>query len=267
MLNLKIFFQSLRRMKLQSLFFVCSTILVFTVSGFQIEISSLINKELASPTSKPYFHTLLEEGSDLKIIQRKLMGIPGVEKVRIENSTELNSKVQKSLADLDLNLDDLVDTKFSAVKIVLNPSIANSKVSLIKEYISRLSPKNEISFSGLKKTNKTETVMGAYLNYIREYGEIILLGFTFVLWLVIASVFYRSMGFNLYLISQFQRNQLKTYSHVFVIMPILALIPIVFVLVLGAKSLTIFFMTIGTLTFFSFIFCLFFQVTGQGVRD
>lgn len=202
--------------------------LLFLSLGSKNSINSVFEK--SRDKEMPYFHTLIEGKANLQRIQRKLLSVPGIKAVRILKQEITNKKlnsVVKNLDDLGVSLDGVEGMNLSAVKIYLDTKVSDSKKSLIREYIQRLNPKNEIVFSGTKIEKGLN--FDKVIHFYSSKAYWIVVGFISVSLGLLLILYFNSKGSIFYLRNKYQRkpNWLRAFTDLsFILLPFSLFIPL-----------------------------------------
>lgn len=176
---------------------------------FRTEVRDFFSMD-AKTSSAPYFNALVASSTNADYITRKMKNLPGVKSVEVKASEKIKSEVGGLLRELGSDLEEaaaLMGSQYSSFKIVLDKGTRPESRKLIKEYFSRLTGKEEVTFSQVKKPKaprlNTHPLYGIFAKWSDWYlASIAALGWFFTLCLLAAPM--RSQG---YVIEKFQRKE------------------------------------------------------------
>ncbi len=170
-------------------------------------IENSLENKLKMEKPLPYFHALISGKHQIESIQRRIISLPGVKRVRVKANEDLAAKAKEFALDFDLADLGVELSKFSGLQVYLNPDMNSRSFSLIREYISRLSGKDNVTFSPIKNPDlymlKTKET---FIKIIKKYGPLSLLALSLLLWVFSVWLTRKEFVRKMYLIEQYQRK-------------------------------------------------------------
>lgn len=199
----------------KALAFANAALLALFVSSLQFKSDirgffSLENKTVSSP----YFNALIDSDREADYIARKMRNLPGVEGVEVKKSESVAKEIGSFLRELGES-SELMSGGYSSFKIFLDKSANGQSRRLIREYMSRLAGKKEVTFSGVKTPSLRKSAGSPLYAFFSKYAPYHIaavagIGWLFTLWLVAFPL--KSQCF---VIEKFQRKSgtsLKIYA-------------------------------------------------------
>jgi hypothetical protein len=192
-------------------------------SLFFLSFSSLIHYNqqitdffsLDNKTSRsPYFNALISGDPDMKYVQRKMVQLPGVEKVLVKNKLDAKAELAKVIPGLDID-EALAASSFRPIKIFLEADITKSSRQLIREYLTRLMGKESVSFSAIKYPTKVNLKKYPYFKIFSDWSGYYFAFLAFGLWIMMTILLSPYFHQQAYIIEKFQRTRhvaLKMYA-------------------------------------------------------
>jgi hypothetical protein len=204
MFYLSCFFKTLFKNPLVSFFWVgsCAILVANTFAPEQIKTiamgSGTIKKEL------PYFFALIPKSLNSNYVKRKLISLPGVQKIIKVSESKVNGHVEDILSENKIQLDEsLMSLNFSGLKIYLSSTLKKSSRDLIRNYVARLAGESEVTLGALHKpensTARSEFLVGKYFSV----GLNCIAGFIFLICLL---SFWKTLERASFVYEQFQRK-------------------------------------------------------------
>lgn len=152
MFYLRIFFQSLFQSKLSLALALLSLGGMFGTLAFRENVEKLVLSKKVRENSNPYFYAVIPETANANYLRRKLMSLPGVKQVNMMGDQKITEHVRSVLESTQITFDDqLLDLKYSGLKVGLSPDLKPRSLNLIRNYIKRLAGENEVTLGAVKK--------------------------------------------------------------------------------------------------------------------
>lgn len=149
----------------------------------------------------PHFYVLFNGEQDINYIYDKLINLPGVFKIKIQDKNILQQKIRKNLqeignisTDSSSSVNSKMNLEYNSFKIILDPSIGTSSIELIRKYTEKLLynsansrlPKSEVILTATKlnysTVNKSAVEKKNLLSLIKNWGDKIIFIVAIILW-------------------------------------------------------------------------------------
>lgn len=216
----------------QTLFSILTISLVVAVSNYKF-FEAKISRALPSVQNEYYFNALVDGNLNTNSITRKIKGLPGVKAIEnISSSKNLNvTNKLKGVLDLDKNeITEVISMK--GLKIILDEKVSESSTSLIREYLVRLTGKDNVVLGGIRKKISNQQSWKEVMNEVKKRPLQFLIVVLSLFWLVAFLSIKKDLKQVSYLIEKFQRKKnvaLKMYfTNIFVWTTLGALISFAF---------------------------------------
>lgn len=213
MFYLNLFFQSIKRHYVWgSLFLVLTFTLTLVGMNFSLFKKSVFQNG-HNFNSGPYFHALIAGEENHQRISRKLLDLPGVNKVEIMEKTEIQKQVSSVLANVEMDIkEEDFSLNYVGLKIILASGLQKRSHSLIRDYLVRLVGESKVTLGGVKEISRTEKLKTQLFLKFKEWGvSVVSIGFV-IIWGLVAFVFSLSVKQSSYLIEQFQRRKMVGFK-------------------------------------------------------
>ncbi len=162
----------------------------------------------------PYFYAIMPKKINSGYVKRKLLELPGVEKVFVLSEAKVSAQIKSILSAANLELDDnLVDLSYAGIKVSLSPDLKESSQDLIRNYLTRLTGKNEVTMGAIKspEVKKVESK-----SFISENRFLVLTIMASAAYFIALGLIYRPLKEESFVFEQYQRKKqiyLKTLSY------------------------------------------------------
>lgn len=183
-----------------------TALLLFSAMNFQT-LESVVFKSSNNLNSGPYFHALISGAENHRRISRKLLDLPGVQRVELLGENEIQSQVKNVLSnlDVDMKIED-IDLNYAGLKVILDRNLQNRSQELIRDYLVRLVGESKLTLGAIKAISRAEKLKNQLFSQFKEWGiTVVSVGFI-VIWGLIGIVFSTLVKKSSYIIEQFQRR-------------------------------------------------------------
>lgn len=206
------FFKVIKVNKILASVLFVSLFSIYTISLFQYEIE----KELSlngKIKNTPYFNALLRENIDINTVRRRMIMLPGVSSVELNQNSSIEKEVSalKEVFGGDL-IENLSTTKYQRLRVELDKGIKAKSFNLIKEYLSRLVGKDAVTIGQMKRPKdiqlKNDDVLFQFLKWADTYALILFS----ILWIISSVLILVPMFKRAYIIEKFQRKNHVLYK-------------------------------------------------------
>ncbi|WP_127714826.1 hypothetical protein [Halobacteriovorax sp. HLS] len=207
MFYLNLFIQNVRRHPFWgSAFFITTSIMVLCAMNFS-SIENYIFKSSLSLDSGPSFHALISGDQNHQRISRKVLELPGVQKVSFSSKEEIQSQVKSVLSGVDLQMkfDDL-DLNYVGLKISLEQGLQPRSQNLIRDYLVRLVGASNVTLGATKSISRSQLLKNQIFSTFREWGVLVVSISFVIIWALVAVGFSVQVKKSSYLIEKFQRR-------------------------------------------------------------
>lgn len=189
------------------------TILFLSISGPNVE--SLLDKELVSQVDiNPYFYAIMPKKINSGYVKRKLLELPGVEKVFVLSEQKVSSQIKSILSQASIEWDsELLDLNYAGIKVSLSPDLKVRSQDLIRNYLTRLTGKNEVTMGAIKAPEVKKVQSKSF--YSQNKFLVITLAVSLAYFISLGMI-YRSLKEESFVFEQYQRKTqvyLKTFSY------------------------------------------------------
>lgn len=155
----------------------------------------------------PYFNALVSDKINLDSIRRKMKMLPGVFAVSVVENKDLN----KELGHLKNNfgsdiISELSSLNYKRLKIQLEEGVHLKNQQLVKEYLSRLVGKKDLTIGSIKNPRQLKIKQDDSLMQLLNYIDIYLVGFFMVLLTITIMLLLKPVNNQAYIIEKFQRK-------------------------------------------------------------
>ena len=121
-----------------------------SAEGFLTLQATKVNKN-------PYFFAVMPKEINTGYVQRKLLDLPGVEKVNVMAQESIVGHVRSVLESTQLEWDqDILDVDYTGVKVFLSPDLKSRSQSLIRNYLSRIAGERDVTLGAIKTPTKVK---------------------------------------------------------------------------------------------------------------
>lgn len=199
--------QNVKRHPIWGSAFIITTLTVVLCAMNFTSIENYIFKTSKNLQSGPSFHALISGDQNYQRISRKLLELPGVQKVGHMSKVEIQSQVKSVLKNVDFEIKiDEMDLNYVGLRVTLEKGLQDRSQNLIRDYLVRLVGAEKLTLGAIKKTSKSEVIKNQIFSQFREWGvTIVSLSFV-VIWALVAFGFSVQVKKSSYLIEQFQRR-------------------------------------------------------------
>ena len=207
MFYLKEFYQLFRANRLLSIIFL------FSIMGIVISVTQKeeINYQLTKAQSiklLPYFNALIQNGTNIEKIQRKMSDLPGVSTVKLLDHSAVSKEVKKLQQRFDKDLlNELSSLKLQRIKVELESGLLEKNQNLIKEYLARLVGKESITIGAVKRPSQFLKRKETFQQKIMKWGDIYIISFFSALFLMSIFLIQGRLNKQSYIIEKFQRKK------------------------------------------------------------
>ncbi|AYF45460.1 MULTISPECIES: hypothetical protein [Halobacteriovorax] len=198
----------------QILFSILTMTLVVAVSNYN-HFEAKISRALPSMQNEYYFNALVDGDLNTNSITRKIKGLPGVKAIEsISASKNLNvTKQLKDVLDLDKNeITEVISMK--GLKIILDEKVSESSTNLIREYLVRLTGKDNVVLGGIRKKISNHQSWKEVMTEVKRRPLQVAIVVLSIFWIVAFVAIRKDLKQVSYLIEKFQRKKnvaLKMY--------------------------------------------------------
>jgi len=213
------FFNIFKKQPIKTFFVVFfSSIFVFSISN-KTYLTKISNSMFSASTkSDNYFNFLLDKGASHQHVIRKLRNLPGVKKIILTSSKELDQKLT------ELKFESDIINNYTAIKVIFNQNLKSTSVNLVVNYLKQMVRSDKIIIGRIhrSKISKPELSMEFIIN---SFSAII-----FLLFMIIFYIWTVEMKRYSFLIEQYQNKKYASIkiSSIFLLL-ILLLNSLVFV--------------------------------------
>jgi hypothetical protein len=179
------------------------TILAFSYKG--PDILSFTNQNVAIVQDEnPYFYAIMPKKINSEYIKRKILELPGVEKVLVLSEDKVSAQIKSILDQANIEWDnELMDVNYSGIKISFSSDLKGSSQELIRNYLTRLTGKNEITMGAVKMPEVKEVQERSLFVKNKFLFLSIVVAFVYFLSL---GIIYRSLKEESFVFEQYQRK-------------------------------------------------------------
>ncbi|MAF76632.1 MAG: hypothetical protein CME60_00620 [Halobacteriovoraceae bacterium] len=189
------------------------TVLALCLMGPRVE-NLFENKVVIQSETNPYFYAIMPNKINSNYVKRKLLELPGVEKVFVLSEENVSSQIKSILSQASIEWDsDLMDLNYGGIKVSLSPDLKLRSQELIRSYLTRLTGKNEVTMGAIKVPEVKE-VESKSLYF--ENKLLFLAILTGIAYFISLGMIYRSLKEESFIYEQYQRKKqiyLKTLSY------------------------------------------------------
>jgi len=191
---------------------ILSLILGFSIFGLvtSVQQKELIKQEFSlnqKTKMVPYFNALISNKVSLESIQRKMIKLPGVFQVNIDD----NKSLKEELGHLEKNfgseiIGELSSLNYNKIKIQLEEGIHNKNQELVREYLARLVGKDSLTMGAVKLPQNIKLKDDDALLVFVKYLDVYLVLFFMVLAALCVFLLVKPLNNQAYIIEKFQRK-------------------------------------------------------------
>ncbi|MEC7275431.1 MAG: hypothetical protein VXV96_03850 [Bdellovibrionota bacterium] len=106
----------------------------------------------------PYFFAVMPKGINAEYVKRKLLDIPGVDKVNLMAEASIESHVKSVLESTQLDWDsDILDLNYSGLKVSLSQDLKPRSQKLIRNYLTRIAGEKDVTLGAIKTPRQEES--------------------------------------------------------------------------------------------------------------
>lgn len=198
----------------QILFSLLTVSLVVAVSNYS-HFETKISKALPSMQNEYYFNALVDGDLNTSSIARKIKGLPGVKAIESISASK-NLDVTKKLKDvLDLDKNEVTEViSMKGLKVILDEKVSESSTNLIREYLVRLTGKDNVVLGGIRKKISNHQSWKEVMSEVKRRPLQVAIVVLSLFWIVAFIAIKRDLKQVSYLIEKFQRKKnvaLKMY--------------------------------------------------------
>ena len=244
MFYINLFIQNVRRHPVWGSAFVSTTILMILCAMNFSSIESYIFKSSHSLDGGPSFHALISGDQNHQRISRKILELPGVQRISLSSKEEIQTQVKSVLAGVDfqMKIDDL-DLDYVGLKVSLEQGLQPRSQDLIRDYLVRLVGAENVTLGAVKSISRSQLLKNQIFSTFREWGVLVVSLSFVVIWGLIAVGFSVQVKKSSYLIEKFQRRT-KVGLKVMLISTMI-IFTLSFVLTISIGHLSVVGMTLG----------------------
>ncbi len=199
----------------QAVFSLLTISLVVTVSNYD-SFKIRISNALPSIQNEYYFNALVDGNLNTSSISRKIEGLPGVKAVESISSTKSLAVTNQLKEVLALDKSDITEiVSMKGLKVVLDEKVSASSTDLIREYLVRLTGKDNVVLGSIRKKIANNESWKNVMTELKKRPLQVLIVVVSLFWLVAFASIMRNLKQISYLIEKFQRKKnvaLKMYA-------------------------------------------------------
>ncbi|MFG1499810.1 hypothetical protein ABMA70_06320 [Halobacteriovorax sp. XZX-3] len=191
----------------QALFSLLTISLVISVSNYD-SFKKKISNALPAIQNEYYFNALVDGDLNTSSISRKIKGLPGVKGVEAISATK-SMAVTNQLKDvLELGKDEITSIiSMKGLKIILDEKVSESSTNLIREYLVRLTGKDNVVLGSVRKKISNSQSWKNVMNELKRRPLQVLITVLALFWVVAFMTIKRNLKQVSYLIEKFQRKK------------------------------------------------------------
>ncbi len=194
---------------------MASVVTILTLSFIGPNISQFWESEVVEVReTNPYFYAIMPKKINSGYVKRKLLELPGVEKVFVLSEQKVSSQIKSILTQANLELDEnLMDLNYAGIKVSLSPDLKNSSQDLIRNYLTRLTGKNEVTMGAIRVP---EVKKAQEKSFLVENRFLVITLMASLAYFVALGLIYRPLREESFVFEQYQRKKqiyLKTFSY------------------------------------------------------
>jgi hypothetical protein len=207
MFYLNQFIQNIKRHPVWGSAFLFTTLTLIMCAMNFTALESYIFKTSKNLQSGPSFHALISGDENYQRISRKLLELPGVQKVSHMSKVEIQSQVKSVLKNVDFEMKvEEMNLNYVGLRVTLDRGLQTRSQNLIRDYLVRLVGAEKLTLGAIKVTPKSEIIKNQIFSQFREWGVTIVSSSFVVIWALVAFGFSVQVKRSSYLIEQFQRR-------------------------------------------------------------
>ncbi len=174
-----------------SLYLVATSLMFFVFLAEEFLDRQISNRFSFQLDEESYFTALISTKENYNMVVRKMVNLPGVEKVKVIGPEELNEKISKVISSLKINLSPGsggLSTEFVGMKVFFEDGIREKSKELIRSYISKLAGETSLF---LGNTVSNDDLFRGYKNIYKNIKRITPVGikvFAVIFWLYCISI-------------------------------------------------------------------------------
>ena len=199
---------------MRGFFFLLLGVTAVLIASQKKLVDSQLEKFVRGPERGSYFYALISSRHGAGELQRKLVSLPGIEKIQILDSQNIEKKAQTLLSAHDLHFPkELSQMSYFGLKVVLSEKIRPRAQQLIRDYIVRLVRDKDVILGNVKNFGPTQKT-SQFLKWIRWAGSSLALAVSFVFWFFAGIWILGPIKKMAYVVENFQRRchvAVKTY--------------------------------------------------------
>lgn len=151
MFYLDFFFKTLLKKPMASLLWGGSVLGVILLSFYGDQWEKVLReKKTVQRNENPYFFALMPSKTNISYLQRKLLEIPGVEKVLTLSEKKVSHQIKSILSSSQISWKEDIDLNYSGLRIFLSSHLKKHSQNLIRSYFSRLAGKKDVTLGAIK---------------------------------------------------------------------------------------------------------------------
>ncbi|MBT4793368.1 MAG: hypothetical protein HON90_17485 [Halobacteriovoraceae bacterium] len=206
MFYLKEFSKILRSNLLLGFIFVLSVTTMLSIAHNNQQFKKYFSLYSKS-TSLPYFNALVTNKIQLDSIVRRMKKLPGVVSVSNSQGIDVQNEVNRLKKTFGAQIvDSISSSQYQKIKIQLDLGLREKSYLLIKEYLIRLTGKNDVTVGSIrtpKELSKNQnTFLQQFLTKIDIYAFVLAMSF----WFMSSFLLLKPINKTSYIIDKFQRR-------------------------------------------------------------
>ena len=167
MFYLSFFFKVIAKKPVAAILWGISVLGMLTLSFYGRQATSfIVEKKTVQRDANPYFFALMPKTINTGYVQRKLKELPGVEKVFTLSEQKVSDQIKSILTASQIDWEDDIDLSYSGLKISISADLKTRSQDLIRNYLSRLAGKSDITMGAIKypevQKNQTPSLWSQY---------------------------------------------------------------------------------------------------------
>jgi len=154
----------------------------------------------------PYFYALLSASESHMRIKRKMLLLPGVNKVNIIEKNEVKNQALELLDNLNMGKEEEFNFEYIGLEIALDRDVNSRGQELIRGYLKRLSGESKITLGKIYPPSISKNLK-KNLDLFNRYGGLGIGMVLFLVWLLAFFALKKKVKKVSYLIEQYQRKK------------------------------------------------------------
>ena len=187
-------------------FCLINILLFFTIVNFN-SLQKSLSKRLPQIENEHYFNSLVSSTVNVKAIERKIKGLPGVKRTSLISKKEAHQNLKKLEGSLGLDALELQELKkMVTLKVVLDEKVSESSINLIREYLKRLVGVEKILLGAVKKKISKEKMFKHLVANVKKWPLQVGIAITVIFWMISLTALRKQVMTSAYLIESYQRK-------------------------------------------------------------